>query len=49
MREIITLSCTACKRKNYASTRNKRPGSEKLALKKYCPACKKRTQHKEEK
>jgi large subunit ribosomal protein L33 len=49
MREIITLACSTCKGKNYATTRNKKPGSEKLNLKKYCPSCKKRTLHKEEK
>ncbi|MFA5104127.1 MAG: 50S ribosomal protein L33 [Candidatus Margulisiibacteriota bacterium] len=49
MREIITLVCSVCKRKNYASTRNKKPGSEKITIKKYCYACRKRTPHKEEK
>lgn len=47
MREIITLQCTGCKRKNYSSTRNKKTQTEKLELKKYCPFCRKHILHKE--
>jgi large subunit ribosomal protein L33 len=47
MREIITLQCTGCKRKNYSSTRNKKTQTEKLELKKYCPFCRKHVPHKE--
>jgi large subunit ribosomal protein L33 len=46
-REIITLECTSCKRRNYQSTKNKRKQSGRLELKKYCPAERKRTVHKE--
>jgi len=49
MREIITLSCTVCKRKNYTSTKNKKNTKERLELSKYCGWCRKHTKHKEEK
>jgi len=49
MREIITLQCGACKRRNYSSTRNKKTQTEKLETKKFCPYCRKHTPHKESK
>jgi large subunit ribosomal protein L33 len=47
MREIITLQCSDCKRRNYTSTRNKKKQTERLEIKKYCPFCRKHTRHKE--
>ena len=47
MREIITLACTACKRRNYSNTRNKKKQTERLEINKYCPFCRKHTSHKE--
>jgi large subunit ribosomal protein L33 len=47
MRDIITLSCAACKRRNYSNTRNKKKQTERLEIKKYCPFCRKHTMHKE--
>jgi large subunit ribosomal protein L33 len=47
MREMITLSCSQCKRRNYTNTRNKKKQTEKLEVKKYCPFCRKHTLHKE--
>lgn len=49
MREIITLSCTVCKRKNYTTKKNVKTTKERIELKKYCKWCKKHTPHKEEK
>ncbi|MBU1692535.1 MAG: 50S ribosomal protein L33 [Verrucomicrobia bacterium] len=46
-REIITLACTECKRRNYTTTRNKRKTTERLELKKYCRFERKHTAHKE--
>ncbi len=47
-RELITLACTDCKRRNYTSTRNKRAqGSERVELKKYCRHERKHTIHRE--
>uniref|UniRef100_A0A7C3NFE4 Large ribosomal subunit protein bL33 n=1 Tax=candidate division WOR-3 bacterium TaxID=2052148 RepID=A0A7C3NFE4_UNCW3 len=49
MREIITMVCSECKRKNYMTTKNKKKQTDKLELKKYCKFCKKHTLHKEAK
>ncbi|NKB25152.1 MAG: 50S ribosomal protein L33 [Kiritimatiellae bacterium] len=46
-REIITLACTECKRRNYTSTRNKRTTSDRLEIKKYCRFDRKHTIHRE--
>ena len=42
-RSIITLECTACKERNYSTTKNKKKTQDKLALSKYCPRCRKHT------
>ncbi|MGQ9471074.1 MAG: 50S ribosomal protein L33 [Candidatus Aminicenantales bacterium] len=47
MREVITLQCSDCKRRNYTTTRNKKKQTEKLELRKYCRFCQKHTLHKE--
>jgi len=47
MREIVTLQCTVCKRRNYSTTRNKKQQTEKMQLKKYCKFDRKHTLHKE--
>jgi large subunit ribosomal protein L33 len=49
MRDIITLACSDCKRRNYTTTRNKRETPEKLQLKKFCRWCRAHTLHKETK
>lgn len=46
-REIITLACTECKRRNYTTTKNKRNDPERLELKKFCRWCGRPTAHKE--
>jgi large subunit ribosomal protein L33 len=47
MREIVTIRCEECKRRNYTTTRNKKQQQEKIELKKYCRFCQKHTLHKE--
>jgi len=49
MREIITLSCGECKRRNYSTTKNKRNTTERLEMAKYCRWCRKHTVHRETK
>ncbi|HZV13354.1 MAG TPA: 50S ribosomal protein L33 [Candidatus Kapabacteria bacterium] len=49
MRDIITLECSDCKRRNYTTTKNKRLHSGRVEYKKYCRWCKKHTTHKESK
>jgi len=48
-RTIIALECTACKERNYSTTKNKKKTQEKLARSKYCPRCRKHVQHMETK
>jgi len=49
MREIITLACTECKRRNYTTMKNKKRTPKKLELKKYCKFDRKHTLHRETK
>jgi large subunit ribosomal protein L33 len=46
-RSIISLECTTCKERNYTTTKNKRKSQDKLELSKFCPRCRKHTDHKE--
>jgi len=47
-RQLIGLACTVCHRRNYVTEKNKTNTPEKLVLKKYCPQCRRITEHKEE-
>jgi large subunit ribosomal protein L33 len=49
MRDIITLACTDCKRRNYSTTKNRKKSSERLEINKFCRSCRKHTAHKESK
>ncbi|MDQ7782155.1 MAG: 50S ribosomal protein L33 [Desulfomonilaceae bacterium] len=49
MRDIITLACTECKRRNYTTTKNKKNTPDKLQFKKYCRFCRTHTLHRETK
>jgi large subunit ribosomal protein L33 len=49
MRDIITLACNDCKRRNYSTTKNKKKTTERLEMKKYCPSCRTHTVHRETK
>jgi large subunit ribosomal protein L33 len=49
MRDIVTLSCSECKRRNYTTTKNKRRTPDRLNFKKYCAFCRTHTLHKETK
>lgn len=49
MRELITLACSECKRRNYNGTRDKRKTPAKLEIRKYCRWCRRHTVHKETK
>ncbi|PIZ99253.1 MAG: 50S ribosomal protein L33 [Candidatus Komeilibacteria bacterium CG_4_10_14_0_2_um_filter_37_10] len=46
---LIKFECTACKRVNYHSKKNKKIIKQRLELKKYCIHCRKHTPHKETK
>lgn len=47
MRDIVSLACENCKRRNYTTTRNKKTAKEKLSVKKFCPFCRGHKLHKE--
>jgi len=47
MRDLISLACDTCRRKNYTSSKNKKKTTDKLAFKKFCPHCRSHTLHKE--
>ncbi|MBL02396.1 MAG: 50S ribosomal protein L33 [Acidobacteriota bacterium] len=49
MREIVSLACNECKRRNYSTTKNKRTTSERLEIKKFCRWCRTHTVHRETK
>lgn len=46
-RELVTLSCTECKEKNYRVQKNKKNTTERLELNRHCKKCQKHTLHKE--
>ncbi len=46
---LIRLRCDVCKKLNYFTHKNRKKVERKLALKKYCRYCRKRTVHKESK
>jgi large subunit ribosomal protein L33 len=47
-RVTVSLACSECESRNYRTTRKiERKGQ--LSLKKFCPACKRHTVHKESK
>lgn len=48
MREYISLECPDCSNRNYRTQKEMR-GGQKLAIKKFCPYCRKHTEHKEKK
>jgi large subunit ribosomal protein L33 len=49
MRDIITLACGECKRRNYTTTKNKKRTPDKMEIKKYCRFCRSHTVHRETK
>lgn len=49
LRMIINIACGDCKRRNYATTKNRQSNPDRLELSKYCPFCRKHTPHKETK
>jgi len=48
-RTKITFACTVCKQRNYDTMKNKKNDPDRMEIKKYCPFCRKHTDHKEAK
>ncbi len=49
MRVTVTLACERCKERNYTTSKNKKNDAGRLELRKYCPACRTHTLHRETK
>lgn len=49
IRTVITLACTECKERNYTTEKNRRNDQQRLELMKYCPRCRRHTEHRETK
>ena len=47
MRVNILLACTECKRRNYATVKNKKNTTGRVELKKFCPWCRTHTVQRE--
>ena len=47
-RIVITLACSECKERNYSSEKNRKNDTGRISLTKYCPKCKKHTEHREQ-
>ncbi|MCL4498835.1 MAG: 50S ribosomal protein L33 [Chloroflexi bacterium] len=47
MRDLVTLACTECKRRNYTTTKNKRKTPDRMEMRKYCKWCGTHTAHRE--
>jgi large subunit ribosomal protein L33 len=46
-RIVITLACTECRERNYATSKNRRNDADRLELKKFCPRCRVHRAHRE--
>ena len=49
IRVVVTMACTQCKARNYATTKNRRKTTDRLELRKHCPVCRVHTVHREAK
>ena len=47
VRQLVTLACEECKRRNYNTRKNRRNTPDRIQLKKYCPWDRKHTIHRE--
>ena len=46
-RPVITLACTECRERTYATTKNRRNDPDRLELNKFCPRCRQHRPHRE--
>jgi large subunit ribosomal protein L33 len=47
VRQLVTLACEECKRRNYHTRKNRRNTPDRIELKKFCPWDRKHTVHRE--
>ena len=48
-RNFVNMRCTVCGNELRPTSKNKKNNPERLELNKYCPKCRKNTNHKEKK
>ena len=48
-RILITLACPDCHERTYHTEKNKRNDPERMTRNKFCPRCRKHTEHREAK
>jgi len=46
-RDLITIACEDCARRNYTGHKNRRLHPDRVAYKKFCKFCRKHTVHRE--
>jgi large subunit ribosomal protein L33 len=46
-RVVVTLACNECKERNYTTEKNRRNTTDRLEFTKFCPRCRKHTEHRE--
>ncbi len=46
-RILITLACNECRERTYHTEKNRRNDPDRLELMKYCPRCRRHTEHRE--
>ncbi|MBI4212851.1 MAG: 50S ribosomal protein L33 [Chloroflexi bacterium] len=46
-RILVTLACNDCRERSYHTEKNRRSDPDRIALNKYCPRCRKHTEHRE--
>jgi large subunit ribosomal protein L33 len=47
-RIVVTLACSECKERNYTTEKNRKNDSGRITLNKFCPRCRKHTEHREQ-
>jgi len=47
-RLVVTMACGECKERNYTTEKNRKNDSGRLTLNKFCPRCRKQTEHREQ-
>jgi large subunit ribosomal protein L33 len=46
-RILITLACNECRERNYHTEKNRRNDPDRMELRKFCPRCRRTTEHRE--
>ena len=47
VRGVITLQCSDCRERNYATVKNRRNDTQRMELRKYCSRCRIHKVHRE--